>query len=75
VYGGGLQVPQIRDWHCIVVNIPADKDRSATTPSLTVRPVANIVSEQVSKEVDMIRRVSELNNNHTATRFRYTTRT
>jgi hypothetical protein len=28
-----------------MINIPADKDRSATTPSLTVRPVANIVSE------------------------------
>jgi hypothetical protein len=28
-----------------VINIPADKSRCATTPSLTVRPVENIVSE------------------------------
>jgi hypothetical protein len=45
MYGGGLQVLQTLDWYGIVIDAPVDKDHSAATTSLTVRPFANIVRE------------------------------
>jgi DNA integrity scanning protein DisA with diadenylate cyclase activity len=58
VYGGGPQVLQTLDWYRIVIDAPADKEHSATTPSLTVRRVVNIVSE-TERPVGRVRLVQE----------------
>jgi hypothetical protein len=42
-----------------MINIPPDKDRCATNPSLTVRPVANIVSESKGPASLKVRLVQE----------------